>query len=123
MAIRVVLVNNPGSELDSLRDIVDAEKDMDVVAEAGDGCSAVRLAIEMRPEVIVMGMLLPGMNCFEATRKIKEEHNEARIVVLGNYTDDFIIEQALDAGASRYLLRKKARHELPDAIRTSLVNE
>ena len=107
--------------MENLRNIVDAENDMEVVAEAGDGRSAVRLAVDIKPEVVVMSMLLPGMNCFEATRRICRIHQEARIVILGTYTDQFIIDQALEAGASSYLLRKKARRELPDAIRASLL--
>lgn len=112
------MVYNPSSTLDSLRDIVDAERDMVVVAEAGDGCSAVRLAIDMKPEILVMGLLLPGMNAIEATRKIAKEQNETRVVIIGKYTDKFIIDQVLEAGASRYISREKALEDLPKTIRT-----
>jgi DNA-binding NarL/FixJ family response regulator len=123
MSIRVILVDNPASRLDSLRGIVSTQRDIQVIAEAGDGISAVRLAVEMKPQVVVMGMLIPGMNSFEATRRITKGHEEARIVILGNYTDEFIIKQVIEAGASHYLLWERAPQELPDAIRAGLAPE
>ncbi|MBW1810933.1 MAG: response regulator transcription factor [Deltaproteobacteria bacterium] len=120
MAIQVVLVYKPNSTLDNLRSIVDAERDMEVVADAGDGRSAVHLAIEMKPEIVVMGLLLPRLNTFEATRRITNEHNGTRVVIIGKYTDKFIIDQVLEVGASNYILLENACKELPKAIRTAL---
>lgn len=117
MAIQVLLVDSSSSSLDKLRGQIDAQPDMEVVAEAGDGRSAIQLDGEMRPEVVVMGLLLPGKNAIEATREICRNRPEARIIILGKYPDRFIIDQLIEAGACRYILKETANKELPNAIR------
>lgn len=117
MAIRVLLVDNSSSSLEKLRERIDAQPDMEVVAEAGDGRSAIQLDLEMRPEVVVMGLLLPGKNAIEATREICQNRPEARVIILGKYPDRFIIDQLIAAGACRYLVNKTVDRDLPDAIR------
>lgn len=117
MAIQVLLVDNSSASLERLRERIDAQPDMEVVAEAGDGLSAVQLAGEMRPEVVVMGLLLPGKNAIEATREICRIRPEARIIILGKYPDRFIIDQLIEAGACRYLVSEAIDKDLADAIR------
>jgi DNA-binding NarL/FixJ family response regulator len=117
MAIRVLLVDNTSSSLEKLRGRIDCQPDMEVVAEAGDGRSAIQLAGEMRPEVVVMGLLLPGKNAIEATREICRIWPEARVVILGKYPNRFIIDQLMEAGACRYLLNEAIDKDLADAIR------
>lgn len=117
MAIRVLLVDNSSSSLEKFRRRIDAQPDMEVVAEAGDGFSAIQLDGEMRPEVVVMGLLLPGKNAIEATREICRNRPEARVIILGKYPDRFIIDQLIEAGACRYLVDTAADKDLPGAIR------
>jgi DNA-binding NarL/FixJ family response regulator len=121
MAIRVLLVDNSSYSLEKLRERIDAQPDMEVVAEAGDGRSAIQLDLEMRPEVVVMGLLLPGKNAIETTREICRNRPEARVIILGKYPDRFIIDQLIEAGACRYLVNKTIDKELPGAIRRAAV--
>jgi NarL family two-component system response regulator LiaR len=117
MAIQVLLVDNSSASLAKLRERIDAQPDMEVVAEAGDGLSAIQLAGEMRPEVVVMGLLLPGKNAIEATREICRMWPEARVIILGKYPDRFIIDQLIEAGACRYVVNEAIDKDLTDAIR------
>lgn len=117
MAIRVLLVDNSSSSLERLRGQIDEQPDMEVVAEAGDGRSAIHLDGEMRPEVVVMGLLLPGKNAIEATREICRNRPEAKVIILGKYPDRFIIDQLIEAGACRYLVNEIVDKDLPGAIR------
>jgi len=117
MAIRILLVDNSSASLEKLRGRIDAQPDMEVIAEAGDGLSAIHLDGEMRPEVVVMNLLLPGKNAIEATREICQNRPEARVIILGKYPDRFIIDQLMEAGACRYLVDQAIDKDLPGAIR------
>jgi DNA-binding NarL/FixJ family response regulator len=91
---------------------------MEVVAEAGDGRSAVRVAKEMQPEVVVMDVVLPDLNGIEATRKIVDQVPGVRVVALSMYSDKRFVGEMLRAGAHGYLLKDCAFEELARAIRT-----
>jgi len=93
---------------------------MVVVADAGDGNSAVQLTVEMKPDVIVMGLLLPRLNTFEATRRIKDKIKNTKVIIIGKYTDKFIVDQVLEVGAYNYVLLENAHNELPNVIRSVL---
>lgn len=98
--------------------IVDAEPDLTVVAEAGDGASAVSLAATEAPDLVLMDIRMPGMDGIEATRRVVAEHPGSRVLVLTTFDVDDLAFGALRAGASGFLLKSARPDELVDAIRT-----
>lgn len=103
---------------EALHRALDGERDMEVVAEAGDGEEAVRLASELKPDVVVMDIVMPKLNGIEATRKIKETAAGTAILILTAYDDEEYVLGLLDAGAAGYLLKSARGRDLVDAIRT-----
>jgi DNA-binding NarL/FixJ family response regulator len=91
--------------------------DMAVVAEAGDGEEAVRLAQELAPDVIVMDCALPGMSGLIATRNILEKNPHSKILMLSMHSEDTLVRQALAAGARGYVLKNAVNLDLVDAVR------
>ena len=102
---------------EALRQALDSEEDMEVVAEAADGEEAVKLASELKPDVAVMDIVMPKLNGIEATRKIKEIAPDTAILILTAYDDDEYILGLLDAGAAGYLLKSARGRDLVGAIR------
>ncbi len=88
------------------------------MGEAGDGEEAAKLASELRPDVVVMDIVMPKLNGIEATRKIKETVASTAILILTAYDDEEYVLGLLDAGAAGYLLKSARSRDLVDAIRT-----
>ena len=108
---------------EALRQALDGEGDMEVVAEAGDGEEAVTLASEFKPDVAVMDIVMPKLNGIEATRKIKEIAPDIAILILTAYDDDEYVLGLLDAGAAGYLLKSARGQDLAQAIRAIKAGE
>lgn len=102
---------------EALRQALNDEEDMEIVAEAADGEEAVKLASELKPEVAVMDIVMPKLNGIEATRKIKEIAPDIAILILTAYDDDEYVLGLLDAGAAGYLLKSARGRDLAGAIR------
>jgi NarL family two-component system response regulator LiaR len=100
-----------------------AQRDITVVAEAGTGEEAVKLAQEHVPDVVLMDLVMPGMDGVEATRQIKDLSPRTHIIVLTSYHDDEFIFPALQAGAISYLLKDVKASELVEAIRRAASGE
>lgn len=102
---------------EALHQSLEGEEDMTVVAEASDGEEAVKLASELKPNVVVMDIVMPRLNGIEATRKIKEIAPDTAILILTAYDDDEYVLGLLDAGAAGYLLKSARGRDLIGAIR------
>jgi len=102
---------------EALHRALEGEEDIEVVAEAGDGEEAVKLASELKPNVAVMDIVMPKLNGIEATRKIKEIAPDTAILILTAYDDDEYVLGLLDAGAAGYLLKSARGRDLVGAIR------
>ena len=121
--IRVLLVDDHALVRRGFRRILEDEPDITVAGEASDGEEAVRLAQQLRPQVIVMDCALPGMNGLEATRKILEESPSARVLMLSMHPEETWVHQALAAGARGYILKNAVDLELGTAIRRVMAGE
>ena len=102
---------------------LEAQLDIEVVAEAESGEEAVRLAREHVPHVVLMDLVMPGMDGVEATRKVKDVSPRSQIIVLTSYHQDEHIFPALQAGAISYLLKDVKAGELVEAIRRAAQGE
>ncbi|GAB1639746.1 response regulator [Krasilnikovia sp. MM14-A1259] len=117
MSIRVVVADDQPLIRTALRTSVASAEDMEVVGEAGTGADAVRLADRLRPDVVMMDLRMPGMDGIEATRRITRSTTNARVLVLTTFDDDESVYGALHAGASGFLVKDMAVHDILTAIR------
>jgi two-component system response regulator NreC len=117
LKIRVLLVDDHAIVRAGLRMILAAEPDMTMVGEAADGESALRMTEETHPDVVVMDISMPGMSGLEGIRRLKESVPDTQVVVLTMHEDQRYFFQALEAGASGYVIKGAAPIELLTAIR------
>jgi DNA-binding NarL/FixJ family response regulator len=117
MTVRVVLTDDQPLVRAGLRVLIADTPDLDVVGEAGTGTEAVHLARDLRPDVVVMDIRMPGMDGIEATRLITADHAAVRVVVLTTFDDDDYVYAALRAGASGFLVKDMALDDILAAIR------
>lgn len=115
--ITVLLVDDHGLVRRGFRRMLEDEADMQVVGEAGDGEQAIKLAKELRPQVVVMDCALPGMNGLQATRGILEDFPDTAVLMLSMHTESTWVRQAIDAGAKGYVLKNALELDLGAAIR------
>jgi len=118
MSIRVLITDDQELVRLGFRMVLDAQEDITVVGEAGDGEEAVRRAAELRPDVVVMDVRMPTMNGIEATRRIVEADGDERVLILTTFDLDAYVLEALRAGASGFLLKDAPPGDLIAAIRT-----
>ncbi|WP_194923025.1 response regulator [Catenulispora pinisilvae] len=117
MSVRVLLVDDQPLMLVGLAILIGDTDDLEVAGQAGDGHEAVRLARELRPDVVVMDIRMPGMDGIEATRQATAEPDAPKVLVLTTFDDDEYVYGALRAGASGFLLKSMALDAILDAIR------
>lgn len=115
--IRVMLVEDHILVREGTRELLDHEEDLRVVAEAGDGEEAVRLAAEHEPDVVIMDIAMPKLNGIEATQRIKAMNPATAVLVLTAYDDDQYVFAFLEVGAAGYLLKDVSTADLIRAIR------
>ncbi|UJP09716.1 response regulator transcription factor [Microbacterium sp. KUDC0406] len=115
--IRVLLVDDQQLIRVGFRMVLEAEGDIQVVGEAGDGAAAVRQAGLLAPDVVLMDVRMPGMDGIAATESIVQEHPGIRVLVLTTFDLDEYAFGAIRAGASGFLLKDAQRHELVAAVR------
>jgi len=115
--IQVLIADDQTMVRSGLRLILEAEHDIAVVAEAGDGDEAVRVARREKPDVILMDVRMPTMDGLEATRQITEANPDMKVIVLTTFDLDDYVYGALRAGASGFLLKDAGGDQLVDAIR------
>jgi two-component system, NarL family, response regulator LiaR len=115
--IRVMVVDDHAMFRDGLRAVLEHERDMRVVGEAGDADAAITLASDLRPDVVIMDINLPTRNGIEVTRRILADNPSLRVIALSMYHDDDLIAAMIQAGARGYVLKDAHAAELLQAIR------
>jgi two-component system, NarL family, response regulator LiaR len=115
--IRVVFVDDHEMVRIGVSAYLSAQPDIEVVGEAGDGKKGVELALELRPDIILMDLVMKEMDGIEATRQIIERWPEAKIIIVTSFLDDEKVYPALEAGATSYMLKTSKASEIAKAVR------
>jgi DNA-binding NarL/FixJ family response regulator len=115
--LRILLAEDHETVREGLRMIVNAQPDMEVVGEAGDGREAVARAQELLPDIVVMDVSMPHLNGLKATERLKEVCPQVKVLTLTRHMDDGYLQQLLRAGVSGYVLKQSPPAELLHAIR------
>ncbi|HFI0416177.1 TPA: response regulator [Streptococcus suis] len=116
-AIRVMLIDDHEMVRLGLKSYLNLQPDVEVVAEAGDGEEGLTKALEVKPDVVVMDLVMPKMTGVEATLALLKEWPQAQIVILTSYLDNEKIYPVLEAGARGYMLKTSSADEILSAIR------
>jgi NarL family two-component system response regulator LiaR len=115
--ISVLLAEDHVITRQGIRRLLEDERGLTVIGEAGDGEEAVQMVTEMKPDVVIMDIAMPKLNGIEATRQIKLIHPRTAVLILSAYDDDEYVFALLKAGAAGYLLKSVSGDELTRAIR------
>ena len=117
MTIRVLLADDHAIMRDGLKALLSVSPDISVVAEVGNGRDAVRRTLELKPDVVIMDISMPGLNGVEAARLIRDKCPGTRIVMLSMHSSSEHVFRALQSGATGYLLKESAGAEMETAVR------
>ncbi len=121
--IRLLLVDDQALFREGLRTLLSVRPELEIVGEAGDGEEALRLARQLRPAVILMDLQMPRLDGVEATRRLRRECPESRVIALTTFEDDETVFEGLRAGAVGYLLKDTPSEKLIEAIRAAAIGE
>ena len=116
-SIRILIIDDHAIVREGLRGLIEIEQDMQLVGQAASGKEGIEKALELRPDVILMDLLMPEMDGVTAIAEIKAKWQEARVLVLTSFIEDDKVFPAIESGALGYLLKDTQPEELLDAIR------
>ncbi len=117
--IKVMIVDDHAVVRSGLRAFLSAIPDLELVGEAGGGDEAVVRCGLLKPDVVLMDLMMPGTNGVAATRLIREKHPQVHVLALTSFEEDNLVQEALQAGAVGYLMKTLSAHELANAIRSA----
>jgi two-component system, NarL family, response regulator NreC len=115
--IRVLLTDDHTLFRQGIRTLLAAEPDIEVVGEAASASEAVTMAHALRPDVVLLDVGMPGLSSFEATRQIRKDRAETRVIFLSMYDDEDYLAESVEIGASGYILKESPAEHLISAIR------
>ena len=123
MAIRILIADDHKIVCDGLKAMLEAQPDMEIVAQADNGREAVKLAQKQKPDMIIMDVAMPDLNGLEAVRQILSNNPHIKVIALSMHADKRYVTGMLSSGASGYILKHCAFEELVHAIRIVLSNQ
>jgi DNA-binding NarL/FixJ family response regulator len=121
--IRVLIVDDHAVVREGLRAFLELQDGIEIAGEAGDGDEAIEVAAALRPDVILMDLVMPRLDGVTAMRSLREQLPQARVIVLTSFLDDDKLMPALRAGAAGYLLKNAEPQEVAHAVRTAHAGE
>jgi DNA-binding NarL/FixJ family response regulator len=116
--IRILIADDHEVVAEGLKQLIEAQSDMQVVAIVGDGREAVRQVGELDPDVVIMDLSMPELNGADATRVILEQSAGRKVIVLSMYADHEYVRRALQSGALGYVVKRSAAKDVVEAIRS-----
>jgi DNA-binding NarL/FixJ family response regulator len=119
MALTVLLADDHPIVRQGLRAVLGTEPDIELVGEASDGTSAVKLAAQLKPAVVVLDLMLPGTSGLEAARQLRKRMPDVRIVILSMHSDPAYVREAMRAGVDAYVAKEAGGDELIQAVRAA----
>jgi len=123
MSIRILIVDDHEIVRYGLRELICKESDFEVIGEAENGRTAVELADQLKPQIVIMDITMPDLNGFEATQKIKKKIPDVKIIALSMHKNKRFVVDMLKAGISGYVHKAKVQNDLIQAIRTAMQGE
>jgi DNA-binding NarL/FixJ family response regulator len=123
MGLKILVADDHAGLRAALRALISLEPDLELVGDADGGVAAVRLARELKPGVILMDLSMPDLNGIDATRQVRADAPEAKVIALSAHLDRRLLKRAWDAGAAGYVLKDTAHDELIPAIRAVAAGE
>ena len=115
--IRLLLTDDHTLFRQGIRTLLSAEPDMEIIGEAGNASDAVAVSRQLRPDVVLMDIGMPGMSSFEAAREIRKDRPETRVVFLSMYDDEDYLAECVEIGANGYILKDSPLDQLITAVR------
>lgn len=119
LPIRVLVVDDQAVVRSGLAAFLSIYDDLDLVGEANDGAKAVNLCGQLRPDVVLMDLVMPNMDGAEATLAIRKHYPHIQVIALTSFKEDELVKRVLEAGAIGYLLKNVSADELAEAIRAA----
>ena len=123
MSLKIILADDHSIMREGLRALLEKQPDIEVLAEAENGRTAVELSRDLKPDVVVIDIAMPDLNGIEATRRITTESPGVKVIALSMHSDRKFVREMLSAGASGYMLKDSAFEELDKALRTVINNQ
>lgn len=117
MPIRLLIADDQKLMREGLRALLDGESDIEVIGEAGNGRTIVKMVEDLSPDVVLMDISMPQLNGIEATHQIKDLSGSTRVIALSMHADRLFVQGVLKAGAAGYLLKDSAFDDLAQAVR------
>lgn len=117
--VRILIVDDHAELRRAIRNLLECQRGFEVCGEAKDGVEAVQKAEQVKPDVVVLNIVMPVMNGFEAARKIREISPQSRVVILSSYTDKQLLQEAKNVGAVCYVPKSDAERELIEAVKAA----
>jgi NarL family two-component system response regulator LiaR len=117
--VRILIVDDHALLRKAVRRLLESQREFEVCGEAEDGEQAVAKAAELKPQVVILDIVMPGMNGFEAARKIRKVSPGSQIVILSSYKDQRMVEEAKNVGPVCYVPKTDAERKLIDAVKVA----
>ena len=118
MAIKILIADDQKKIRKVLRDLIEREKNMEVIGEAEDGQTVIRMSEKLKPDIVLMDIVMPGLSGLEATSQIKKKFPQIKIIAFSIFSDKALIREMLQSGASGYLLKEDMADEWLKAVKT-----